>query len=123
MIKLKTRADFLRVSGGLKAAMPGLLLQMAPTPPEAGQASELPFIRIGFTASRKVGNAVRRNRAKRRLREAARAVLPRLARPRHDYVLIGRGETVERPFPLLLSDLETALRRVHGKAEKGARQA
>ena len=121
MIKLKARADFLRVSGGRKAAMPGLLLQMAPTPGETSSLPETPFFRVGFTASRKVGNAVRRNRAKRRLREAARALLPRLARSRHDYVLIGRGETVERPFALLLGDLESALKRVHGKAGQGAR--
>jgi ribonuclease P protein component len=70
--------------------------------------------RIGFTCSRKVGNAVARNRARRRLRAAARAVLPALARPGWDYVLIGRPvETATRPFALLLDDLRAALSRVH----------
>ena len=69
-------------------------------------------IRVGFTASRKVGNAVARNRARRRLREAARRVLPVVAAPGRDYVLIGRRTTLERPFPLLLADLETALCRL-----------
>ena len=71
-------------------------------------------IRIGFTCSRKVGNAVARNRAKRRLREIARLVLPGAARPGWDYVLIGRaGATASLPFDRLRDDLERALATLH----------
>ena len=70
--------------------------------------------RVGFTCAKKVGNAVARNRAKRRLREAARAILPAEGRAGWDYVLIGKPEaTAARPFSLLLDDLSQALRRLH----------
>ena len=71
-------------------------------------------IRFGVTCSRKVGNAVARNRAKRRLREAARQVLPQAGRPGWDYVLIGRaGTTGTCPWPDLLASLADSLRRIH----------
>jgi ribonuclease P protein component len=69
-------------------------------------------VRVGFTASRKVGNAVVRNRAKRRLRAAAAQLLRARGNPRTDYVLIARATTARRPFAALLDDLESALRRV-----------
>ena len=64
---------------------------------------------MGFTASRKVGPAVARNRARRRLRAAVAEVMPRLGERGMDYVVIARAETVKRPYALILSDLETAL--------------
>ena len=75
--------------------------------------------RVGFTASRKVGNAVARNRAKRRLRAAAQAILPTEARPRTDYVLVARPATLVRPFEALLRDLAAALVTAHLKLGGG----
>ncbi|MBC7905164.1 MAG: ribonuclease P protein component [Rhodospirillaceae bacterium] len=80
----------------------------------AGQRLDGNSVRIGFTCSKKVGNAVARNRAKRRLKAAVDEVFPGSARPGLDYVVIGRQETVARPYSLLLQDLRTALKRVGG---------
>jgi len=106
--KLKTRGEFLRVAAGrVRAARPGLILQAAPRP--GGDASAP---RIGFTASKRVGNAVARNRAKRRLRAAAASVLPLHGEPGTDYVLIARADTGARVYAELLADLEGALRQL-----------
>jgi ribonuclease P protein component len=103
---LKRRADFLRVAATrLRAVTPGLILQAAPG--LTGGA-----IGIGFTATRKLGGAVVRNRAKRRLRAVAAGVLAKRGRPGTDYVLIARRDTAERPYAALVADLETALRRL-----------
>lgn len=108
LVRLKTRADFLRVAAGRRRAIrPGLIVQTAPNP--AGATAE-DSVRVGFTASRKVGNAVIRNRAKRRLRAAAAAVLGESGTPGSDYVLIARAETGDRPYRDLVGDLEAALR-------------
>ncbi len=113
--RLKRRAEFLRVAAARrKWAAPGLGLQVAPAGSPAkgcAGADAEPAFRVGFTVSKKVGNAVARNRARRRLRAAAEQVLPRHAAPGNDYVLSGRQETVARPFALRLADIETALRR------------
>jgi ribonuclease P protein component len=107
-VRLKRRADFLRAAAARRQGVPGFLLQA-----RARGDGDL-AVRVGFTCSKKVGNAVARNRAKRRLREIARLALPRLARPGWDYVLVGRpGATAEREFSLLLQDLERALHSVH----------
>lgn len=90
------------------------MLQAAPCPNGAGEAA----IRIGITASRKIGGAVVRNRAKRRLRQAAARVLPQAGKPGTDYVLIARAGTAERPFAALLADLAAALKRI----DRGARR-
>jgi len=110
--RLKKRADFLRVAGlRRKWAAPGLILQAAPTP-AAGLGAPPACVRVGFTVSKKVGNAVCRNRARRRLREAVAALFPTRAAPGIDYVVIGRRETLDRSYSLLLQDLTTALKRV-----------
>ena len=110
--RLKQRADFLRVAGlRRKWAAPGLILQAAPFPGPDMQADSL---RVGFTVSKKVGNSVCRNRAKRRLRAAVDEVFPSQAALGLDYVVIGRRETLERPYSLLLQDLRAALKRVGG---------
>ena len=71
-----------------------------------------PQVRVGFTVTKKVGNAVVRNRMKRRMRELARAALPAAGRPGHDYVMIGRTGGIERDFALLAAELDKALARV-----------
>lgn len=117
LVTLKTRPDFLRVAATRRrAARPGVVLQAAVRPLDMADSAA---VRVGFTASRKVGNAVVRNRAKRRLRAAAAAVLTSDGRPGTDYVLIARGDTAGRPFGVLVDDLRAALRQV----ERGGRNA
>ena len=85
---------------------------MCATPDERAKTGTA---RIGVTASRKVGNAVERNRAKRRLRAAAAAVLPLYGLPGNDYVLVARRDTLTRGFDSLLDDLTGALKSAHAK--------
>lgn len=104
-LRLKRRTEFLRAAAkGRKAAVHGLVLQALPRGDTAPA-------RLGFTATRKLGNAVARNRARRRLKEAARLLAAELPAG-HDLVLIGREATRTRPFALLQDDLRRALARV-----------
>jgi len=112
---LKKRADFLRAARGIRRVEGAITLETCPAP----ELSPL-HLRIGFTASKKIGNAVIRNRAKRRLRAAASQLLPLLGRPGHDYVLVARGTAAARPFPALLSDITTALKAAHRKLDAKA---
>ena len=106
LTRLTRRADFLKVAAGRrKWVAPGLILQACAHP--AG-----PSLRVGFTASRKVGNAVARNRARRRLRAASAEVLPTHAAGGNDLVLIARSTTLTRPYGSLVRDLEEGLRRL-----------
>ena len=117
---LARRADFLRVAGsGRKWAAPGMVMQACP---QAGQGAAAaaegasvgasPSLRVGFTASKKVGGAVVRNRARRRLRALAREVLLTEATPGYDYVLIARAETATRDYAALRADMRVALKRL-----------
>jgi ribonuclease P protein component len=114
MSRLEKRADFLRLAKGQRCSTEGLVLQMQPHP-DGGAG-----LRAGFTATKKLGNAVVRNRTKRRLREVARLVLPLFAKPGCDYVLIGREATASRPFASLIEDLKRALARVHAARHRKA---
>ena len=101
--RLKRRAEFLRAaSKGRKAAVHGLVLQALSR--EDGHAA-----RLGFTVTKKVGNAVIRNRTRRRLKEAARLLLRDHPVSSVDLVLIGRDTTRARPFTDLMDDLRRAL--------------
>lgn len=108
---LTKRADFQRASRAAHVATPGFILQMRNRRADENTAAD---IRIGFTCSKKVGNAVARNRAKRRLREIARLALPKLGQSGNDYVLIGRkSATATLPFTQLQADLARALAKLH----------
>ncbi|MBL4613977.1 MAG: ribonuclease P protein component [Magnetovibrio sp.] len=111
--RLKKRPDFLRVAATRKKwAAPGLILQVKSHPAVGDPARTDGFLRVGFTVSKKVGNAVHRNRAKRRLRALAAEILPTNAVAGFDLVIIGRRTTLTRPYPKLVGDLLKALRKM-----------
>ena len=111
---MKKRAQFLACAKAPSCARGGVVVQALAQP-------DRPDISVGFTATKRIGNAVVRNRAKRRLREAARLLLPDHGRPGHDYVFIARQGAADRPWPRLLDDVKSALIRL--AAEDGARSS
>ena len=120
--RLKYRRQFLHVARkGRKYATPGLVLQArkrSQLDPEIGKEE----IRIGYTVSRKVGKAVIRNRARRRLRAATEIVLKEHGLGGYDYVVIGRAKTPSRQFGALIEDLDFALKKLgiwKDKPQKG----
>jgi len=110
MQRLRQRSDFLAAATGPRAPVSGFVLQ-------ALNRREDGPVRVGFTVSKKVGNAVERNRVRRRLREVVRLAAEDSMRPGYDYVLIGRRAALDLPFERLVEEFGRALGRVHaGKA-------
>lgn len=98
--------------------MAGLVLQVRPRISQGDDEDvEADAVRVGFTVTKKVGNSVIRNRVRRRLRAVADEVLPETAASGLDLVIIGRMGTIKRPYPALVKDLQTALRKL--KADRG----
>ena len=115
--RLKRRSEFLRVRGGGRASMSAFVIEgkARPGPQPAPDAVDpaVAVARFGFTVTKKLGNAVVRNRIRRRLRAAVAALAPGRAQVGFDYVIIARSPALDRPFTTLQGDLDAALRRVH----------
>jgi ribonuclease P protein component len=122
--RLLRRADFRAAASGLRAAAGAFVLQ-------ARLRADGKAVRVGFTVSKQVGNAVERNRVRRRLREIVRLTAAGAAargdgpksecglRPSHDYVLIARRAALAAPFGAMLQDLDAALSRIHAPDDGG----
>lgn len=111
---LRVRREFLAVAKGDKQVRRGLVLQARARQPDTNDAA----IRFGLTATKKIGNAVIRNRTRRRLRVLAREILSAHGQPGYDYVLIGRAATKHRTWDSLRTDLRSALTQLHGRRNK-----
>lgn len=118
--RLKTRPEYLYVKGGTRFTTPSFVLQARRRPSASSEAPHL--ARFGFTATKSLGGAVVRNRARRRLKEAVRLTGSEHATEGYDYVLIARGGTVQRPFTELTKDLERALAKVHEPSSASRRR-
>lgn len=106
LITLNKRSDFLAANAGKRAAFGGLVLLVR------DRQDGNPQIRVGYTVTKKIGNAVTRNRMKRRFRELAREVLPLAGLSGSDHVMIGRNSAVDRDYDKLRTDLQRALAKV-----------
>lgn len=115
-VVLRLRSDFLSANGGLRVGTPAFVLLVKQRDDDSAQT------RIGYTVTKKIGNAVVRNRIKRRFRAMVHQVLARHGLPGADHVLIGRGEAMTRDFAAMQADLVRALDRVRdGKASADRR--
>jgi ribonuclease P protein component len=113
--RLKKRPDFLACAQAPSCARGAVVVQAR------ARDDAAPLVRAGFTATKRIGGAVQRNRAKRRMREAARLLLPDLAQPGFDYVFIARGGVITRPWERLLDDVKSALIRLAAERDGRAR--
>lgn len=107
---IRKRADFVAANHGVRVARPGFVLLVKPGP--AGAGAKPDQVRFGVTVTRKIGNAVARNRMKRRFRALLRDILPHQGVAGADHVLIGREGGIERDFAQMHAELEAALARV-----------
>ena len=106
LVTIRKRSDFLAANRGKRAPMPGFVLLVRP------RGDDDPIMRIGITVTKKIGNAVVRNRMKRRFRALARETLPELGIAGADHVLIGRAGGIERDYASLAAELKRALKKV-----------
>lgn len=121
---IKARRDFLAIRGGVKASSSAFLLEAKPRRDEAsGEHCRMQAARFGFTVTKKLGNAVRRNRIRRRLKAAVAALAETHAVAGFDYVIVARNAAFDRPYAELVADLATALQRVHGEGGRKPRRA
>jgi ribonuclease P protein component len=114
MNRLRQRTDFVAAAKGTRATATAFVLQTRKRRDDG-------TVRVGFTVSKKVGNAVERNRVRRRLREIVRHAPRAGLRPGYDYVLIGRRAALSTPFALMIKDFNHALRRVHNASAANGR--
>jgi ribonuclease P protein component len=116
---LKRRSEFLRIRGGGRWSSPAFVLEGKPRDPSTGGKSAPTGPRFGFTITKQTGNAVERNRMRRRLKAAISALKAEHARPDYDYVVVARRPVLDNAFPSLVADLTKAFARVH-TAPKGS---
>ena len=115
---LRNRREFLAVAKGNKQVRQGLVLQARSRKPDT--RINVTAIRFGLTATKKIGNAVIRNRTRRRLRALAHEILSAHGQPGYDYVLIGRAATKHQTWEGLRTDMCSALKKVHKAKPKKA---
>jgi ribonuclease P protein component len=117
--RIVKRPDYLRIARARwNSVRPGLVLQAS----AIGSSANGPGPRVGYTVSKKVGNSVSRNRARRRLKSLANDIFSERTEEAFDYVLIGRAKTLERTYDELLKDLRSALKYIHRMSKDGTKK-